>query len=71
METGIIVAAVVPWQGMETICVLDVTAIVLQQILCLMEEGFESLVILIKFLTMPVMRLTEHAVLRKLAVLVK
>lgn len=71
METRISVAAVVPWQGMESICVLDVTAIVLQQILCLMEGGFASLVILIKFLTMPVMRLTAHAVLRKLAVLVK
>lgn len=39
METRISVAAVVPRQGMETICVLDVTAIVLQQILCLMEGG--------------------------------
>lgn len=56
---------------METICALDVTAIVLQQILRLMEGGFASLVILIKFLTMPLMRLTAHAALRKLAEVLK
>lgn len=62
METRISVVAVVPWQGMETICALDVTAIVSQQILCLTEGEFASLVILIKFLTMPVMRLTARGV---------
>lgn len=40
---------------------LDVPAIVSQLVLCLMEGGFARLVILIKFLTMPVTRLTARA----------